>query len=97
MKIGITLKSLRKQLLLNSQEIADWATPEKQQAMEQYRYDYEYTNGPCRVKGWKNIDEMEVDLRGAMSELRRIQKLLKGYVKNADAIPSGAWNNFGRG
>lgn len=97
MKEGMKLKALRKQLILDSQEIADWTVLQRQQAMEQYRYDYEYTNGPCRVKGWTNIDEMEVDLRGAMSELRRIQKLLKGYVKKSDAIPSGTWNNWGRG
>lgn len=94
---GQTLKLLRQQLAIKQREVADWADSEKQEAMEQYRYDYAYVNRPCVVQGWKNIDEMIVDVRACMGQLKDTEKLLTSYKNDPDSIPSGAWNNYGRG
>ena len=97
MKQGVTLKLLRSQLMFDQQNIREWDVLQKQEAMEQYRYDYEYTNPPCIVKPWKNVDEALVDAKACISGLKDIMKLLTSYKNNPDSIPSGAWNNYGRG
>jgi hypothetical protein len=96
MREGQKLRLLSQKLALIQRGIADWTVPQKQRAMERCRYNYVSEARPY-VEGWKNIDEMIVDIRKCVSQLEETDSLLTSYKQNADSIPSGVWNNFGRG
>ena len=91
MKEAKLLKKLRSTLLTAQLEVDLWSTDERKEAHTQSKA-HLWLN-----RSWTNIDQMLEDSRACLSLMAELTYVLERQKRNTDSIPSGAWNNYGRG
>lgn len=91
MKQAKLLKKLRSTLFTTQLEVELWSMDERKEAQTQSKA-HLWLNRP-----WANIDQMLEDAKACQSLLADLTFALEEQKHKTDSIPSGAWNNYGRG